>query len=80
MILEITFTESQPPNDLVQLVEVVGKAHQYITFTTPPNLQAAVSYGLGKADDYFEGMRRDMQRSRDRFTSSCPYSPCMMAS
>src|SRR5205807_10352116 len=24
--------------------------------------------GLGKADDYFEGMRRDLQRSRDRFT------------
>jgi N-succinyldiaminopimelate aminotransferase len=52
-----------------KVLRVLAKAHQYITFTTPPNLQAAVSYGLGKADDYFEGMRRDMQRSRDRFTS-----------
>jgi N-succinyldiaminopimelate aminotransferase len=51
------------------VLRVLAKAHQYITFTTPPNLQVAVSYGLGKADDYFEGMRRDMQRSRDRFTS-----------
>lgn len=50
-----------------ELMRVLAKAHQYITFTTPPNLQAAVAYGLGKADDYFEGMRADFQRSRDRF-------------
>jgi aspartate/methionine/tyrosine aminotransferase len=51
------------------VLRVLAKAHQYITFTTPPNLQTAVSYGLGKTDDYFEGMRADLQRSRDRFTS-----------
>ena len=51
------------------MLRVLAKAHQFITFTTPPNLQAAVAYGLGKADDYFEGMRRELQRSRDRFTS-----------
>ena len=50
------------------LMKVLAKAHQYITFTTPPNLQAAVAYGLGKDDSYFEGMRTDFQRSRDRFT------------
>ncbi|KPF70713.1 aminotransferase [Bosea sp. AAP35] len=49
------------------LMKVLSKAHQYITFTTPPNLQAAVAYGLGKDDGYFEGMRADFQRSRDRF-------------
>ncbi len=49
------------------LMKVLAKAHQYITFTTPPNLQAAVAYGLGKEDGYFEGMRADFQRSRDRF-------------
>lgn len=48
--------------------KVLGKAHQFLTFTTPPNLQAAVAYGLGKSDDYFETMRGDMQRSRDLFT------------
>ena len=49
------------------IMRVLAKAHQYITFTTPPNLQAAVAYGLAKADDYFESMRSDFQRSRDRF-------------
>jgi N-succinyldiaminopimelate aminotransferase len=51
------------------VLRVLAKAHQFITFTTPPNLQAAVAYGLGKADDYFETMRADLARSRDRFTS-----------
>jgi len=49
------------------LMRVLAKAHQFLTFTTPPNLQAAVAYGLGKDDSYFEGMRRSLQRSRDRF-------------
>jgi N-succinyldiaminopimelate aminotransferase len=51
------------------LMKGLAKAHQFLTFTTPPNLQAAVAYGLGKQDSYFEGMRTDMQRSRDRFAS-----------
>jgi aspartate/methionine/tyrosine aminotransferase len=51
-----------------RLMKVLAKAHQYITFTTPPNLQAAVAYGLTKDDAYFEGLRADLQRSRDRFT------------
>ena len=49
--------------------KVLGKAHQFLTFTTPPNLQAAVAYGLTKTDDYYEGMRASMQRSRDLFTT-----------
>ncbi len=52
-----------------QIMKVLAKAHQYITFTTPPNLQAAVAYGLGKSDDYFTGMRRDLQAARDRFAA-----------
>lgn len=48
------------------LMRVLSKAHQFLTFTTPPNLQAAVAYGLGKEDSYFEGMRASLQRSRDR--------------
>ncbi len=47
----------------------IAKAHQYLTFTTPPNLQAAVAYGLGKDDAYFEGLRRDMQSRRDHLAS-----------
>jgi aspartate/methionine/tyrosine aminotransferase len=49
------------------LMRVLAKAHQFLTFTTPPNLQAAVAYGLAKDDAYFEGLRADLQRSRDRF-------------
>lgn len=48
------------------LMKVLSKAHQFLTFTTPPNLQAAVAFGLGKADDYFTAMRAQLQRSRDR--------------
>lgn len=51
------------------IMRVLAKAHQFITFTTPPNLQTAVAYGLGKEDGYFEGMRADFQRSRDRFAA-----------
>ena len=51
------------------IMKVLAKAHQFLTFTTPPNLQAAVAYGLAKDDGYFECLRRDLARSRDRFTA-----------
>ena len=47
------------------LMRVLSKAHQFLTFTTPPNLQAAVAYGLGKDDAFFAAMRRDFQEARD---------------
>ena len=50
-------------------MRVFAKAHQFLTFTTPPNLQAAVAYGLSKDDAYFEGLRGTLARSRDRFTA-----------
>ncbi len=49
------------------LLRVVSKAHQFLAFTTPPNLQVAVAYGLGKDASYFADMRAGFQRSRDRF-------------
>jgi len=52
-----------------QVMKALSRAHQFITFTTPPNLQAAVAYGLDKDDSYFETMRGDLQRSRDRFAA-----------
>jgi N-succinyldiaminopimelate aminotransferase len=61
---KVGFVCAAPP-----LMRVLAKAHQFVTFTTPPNLQAAVAYGLGKDDAYFEGMRADFARSRDRFTA-----------
>ena len=53
----------------LSLMKGLAKAHQFLTFTTPPNLQAAVAYGLMKEDAYFEGLRSGLQRSRDRFTA-----------
>ncbi|MCA0400187.1 MAG: aminotransferase [Proteobacteria bacterium] len=47
------------------LMKVLAKAHQFLTFTTPPNLQVAVGFGLGKPDAFFEAMRRDFQQARD---------------
>src|SRR5579872_6643291 len=51
------------------IMRVIARAHQFITFTTPPNLQSAVAYGLMKDDAYFTGMRAAFQRSRDRFVA-----------
>ena len=61
---KIGFVCAAPP-----LLRVAAKVHQFLTFTTAPNLQVAVAYGLGKPDDYFYQMRKDLARSRDRLTS-----------
>jgi N-succinyldiaminopimelate aminotransferase len=50
------------------IMKVLAKSHQFLAFTTAPNLQTAVAYGLGKDDAYFESMRKTFARSRDRFT------------
>lgn len=52
------------------LMDVFAKAHQFLTFTTPPNLQRAVAYALRKERSYFETMRAGFQRSRDRLVST----------
>ncbi|MCA1243974.1 aminotransferase [Stappia stellulata] len=52
-----------------KLLEPIAKAHQFVTFTTPPNLQRAVAYGLGKDDSYFTGLCDEMQAKRDRIAS-----------
>jgi N-succinyldiaminopimelate aminotransferase len=45
------------------------KAHQFLTFTTPPNLQRAVAYGLSKDAGYFADLRAGFQRGRDRLAA-----------
>ena len=52
------------------LTQVLSKAHQFLTFTTAPNLQAAVAYGLGASDDWFAVMPAALAASRDRFTEA----------
>jgi aspartate/methionine/tyrosine aminotransferase len=53
-----------------EIVDQFAKAHQYLTFTTAPNLQRAVAYGLAKPHSYFEAMRSDFQRGRARLVSA----------
>ena len=43
----------------------ISMAHQYVAYATPPNLQAAVAFGLGKGDDYYHAMRADFAAARD---------------
>ena len=47
------------------LLQPILKAHQFVTFTTAPNLQSAVAYGLAKDDSYFNGLSGDLQKRRD---------------
>ncbi len=52
-----------------ELLAPIAKAHQFVTFTTAPNLQAAVAYGLAKEDAYFSDLTAEMQAKRDRFAA-----------
>lgn len=51
------------------LARALAGAHQFLTFTTPPNLQAAVAFGLDEPGDWFEAMPAGLQRSRDRLAA-----------
>lgn len=51
------------------LVDPVAKAHQFLTFATPPNLQVAVAAGLAWPEAAFVEMRAGLQRSRDRLAA-----------
>ncbi len=62
---KVGFICAAPP-----LLSVILKAHQFLTFTTPPNLQAAVAEGLNNPGDWFETMPAELQRSRDRLTAA----------
>lgn len=50
------------------LIGPISKAHQFLVFTTAPNLQRAVAFGLEQDDAYFDGLRDEMARRRDRLT------------
>jgi aspartate/methionine/tyrosine aminotransferase len=48
------------------LTPLIQKAHQNLTFTTPPNLQRAVALGLAKDDAYFASLADGLQAGRDQ--------------
>ena len=51
------------------LAPIVARAHQNLTFATPPNLQRAVALGLGKDALYFDGLAEALQAKRDRLAA-----------
>jgi aspartate/methionine/tyrosine aminotransferase len=64
-----------------QLLQPIAKAHQFLTYTTPPNLQQAVAYGLGKDESYFSELAGFMAGRRDLLANGLkqlglPVLPC----
>ena len=51
-----------------ELSALAAKAHQFLTFATAPNLQAACAFGLSEGDDWLLPMRQRFARARDRMT------------
>ena len=51
------------------LTHGLSRAHQFLTFTTAPNLQTAVAFGLDQPGDWFTTMPRELQASRDRLST-----------
>jgi len=49
-----------------ELATLAARAHQFLTFASAPNLQAAVAYGLAEGDDWIGPMRTRFAHARDR--------------
>lgn len=51
------------------LATLAARAHQFLTFASAPNLQAAVAFGLAEGDHWIEPTRRAFARARDRMSA-----------
>ena len=52
-----------------ELATLAARAHQFLTFASAPNLQAAVAYGMAEGDSWLQPMRDRFVRARDRMTA-----------
>ena len=52
-----------------ELASIAARAHQFLTFATAPNLQAAVAFGLEEGDEWMAPMQQAFARARDRMTA-----------
>jgi N-succinyldiaminopimelate aminotransferase len=52
-----------------KLLSVIAKAHQFLTFTTPPMLQAAVAWGLDTQAQYYTTLSSILVARRDRLSA-----------
>lgn len=48
------------------LMSAIAKAHQFVTLTTPKNLQRAVTIGVEQGDSYFAGLCATQESKRNR--------------
>ena len=49
-----------------EMATLAARAHQFLTFASAPNLQAACAFGLDEGDDWLAPMRTRFARARDR--------------
>ena len=52
-----------------RLLTPIARAHQFVTFTTPPALQTAVAFGLRLSAAYFAGLKTALEQRRDFLAS-----------
>jgi aspartate/methionine/tyrosine aminotransferase len=52
-----------------ELAAITARAHQFLTFSTAPNLQTAVAFGMDEGDAWLQPMRDRFARGRDRMTA-----------
>ncbi|HEY9216546.1 MAG TPA: aminotransferase [Phenylobacterium sp.] len=53
-----------------ELTHALARSHQFLTFTTPPNLQAGVAFGLETGAEWFAQMPQRLAASRDRLSDA----------
>ncbi|HEY3776945.1 MAG TPA: aminotransferase [Rhizomicrobium sp.] len=51
------------------LIDVIAKAHQFLTFTTPPALQQGIAYALGNEMAFTLELTRTLESNRDLLAS-----------
>ena len=52
-----------------EMATLAARAHQFLTFASAPNLQAAVAYGMAEGDAWLQPMRERFSKARDRMIS-----------
>jgi N-succinyldiaminopimelate aminotransferase len=53
-----------------EMATLAARAHQFLTFASAPNLQAAVAFGMSDGDGWLAPMRERFARARDRMTAA----------
>ena len=52
-----------------EMATLAARAHQFLTFASAPNLQAAVAFGMSDGDAWIAPMRSRFARARDRMAA-----------